>query len=316
MPTISSTLSPTIPSVAPTVSSSVAPVASSAPSVSAPGAYGVVPTASPTVSPSVSPVIPSSAPSSYSTLRDVNPTDAEQSCTCPPVADSEDAADATPAELPEVDGLDSGLLAKLLPSVLSIINGLGLGGLAPSLLGLLNLESVAPGLNILKTDSMLDDSQLPEINGLSAKQVKKIVSGLMGIAKTLKFDQLQAGQMPEVEGASPDVLKTLLDVVTGLASQLQLQSIFPNLEIPASGSGSPDLLVAHGLLAQLAPLVGQLLNALGLGFLAPLLVTLLKSLSVALILERNFQIAVREWRASPAVLPAPHMCKNPTFPSN
>ncbi|OJD27922.1 hypothetical protein ACJ73_00689 [Blastomyces percursus] len=239
----------------------------------------------PTVTPST--VIPSLIPSapSYgiptvpSVPSEVKPTGGiPQVCSFP----TDDIPADAPTELPEVDGLDSNLLAQLLPAVISIINGLGFGGFAPGLLGLLNLEIVTNSLEIVNLDSVLGGQPLPEISGLSPSQVTKVVTGLLTITKILKLDQINSsGVLPQVDGISPDLLQAILKIVIGLVSKLGLQSIFTNLNV-SSTTGAPDMLAVGGLIAQLAPLVVDLLNLLGLGGLAPLLFSLLNSLSVAL----------------------------------
>ncbi|KLJ13435.1 hypothetical protein EMPG_11625 [Blastomyces silverae] len=239
-----------------------------------------IPSVTPTVIPSAIPSPPSyGIPAVPSVPSEVKPTGGlPQVCSYP----TDDIPADTPAELPEVDGLDSSLLAQLLPAVLSIINGLGFGGFAPGLLGLLNLEIVTNSLEIVNLDGLLGGLPLPEISGLSPSQVTKIVTGLLTITKVLKLDQItSSGVLPQVEGISQDLLEAIFKIVTGLVSKLGLQSIFTTLNIPAT-TDAPDMLVVGGLIAQLAPLVAGLLNILGLGGLAPLLSTLLNSLSVGL----------------------------------
>ncbi|PGH08178.1 hypothetical protein GX51_01332 [Blastomyces parvus] len=243
------------------------------------------PTAAPSdVDPTAPAVTPTATPPSYgipsvpSVPSDVKPTGGLPQVCSFPVGD---IPAGTPAELPEVDGLDANILAQLLAAVISIVNGLGLGGLAPGLLGLLNLEIVTNSLELVNLDVVLGGLPLPEISGLSTGQVTQIVTGLLTITKVLKLDQITDGVLPQVDGISPDLLQSILQIVTGLVSKLGLQSIFTTLNVPAT-TGAPDLLVVGGLIAQLAPLVAGLLNLLGLGGLAPLLTTLLNSLSIAL----------------------------------
>ncbi|OJD19289.1 hypothetical protein AJ78_00738 [Emergomyces pasteurianus Ep9510] len=235
------------------------------------------PTVTPTVTPTLAPTLPAyGIPSVPSVSPELKPSGAPV-CSCSP----EDITDDTPSELPQVDGLDSNLLAQLLPGLLSIINGLGFGGFAPGLLSLLKLDVVINNLEILNVDALLGGLQVPEISGLSTGQATKVVVGLLSITKVLKLDQVTSGVLPQIDGISPDLLQAIINFVFGLIGKLGLQSVFTTLEIPAT-TDAPGLLVAGGLLAQLAPLVAGLLNALGLGGLAPLLVTLLNTLSIGL----------------------------------
>ncbi|KAL2366120.1 hypothetical protein RJZ56_000960 [Blastomyces dermatitidis] len=239
-----------------------------------------LPTVTPPVIPSAIPSAPSyGIPTVPSVPSEVEPTGGlPQVCSFP----TDDIPANAPTELPEVDGLDSNLLAQLLPAVISIINGLGFGGFAPGLLGLLNLEVVTNSLEIVNLDGVLGGQPLPEISGLSPSQVTKVVTGLLTITKVLKLDQItSSGGLPQVDGISPDLLQAILNIVTGIVSKLGLQSTFTTLNI-SSMTDAPDMLVVGGLIAQLASLVAGLLNLLGLGGLAPLLSTLLNPLSVVL----------------------------------
>ncbi|EER41494.1 conserved hypothetical protein [Histoplasma capsulatum var. duboisii H88] len=282
---------------------------SSTPSTPATKPSSADPTLTPIVTPTVAPSLPPyGIPSVSPGLPEVKPTGG-----IPPVCSfpTEDIPDGTPAELPDVDGLDSSLLAQLLPGVISIINGLGLGGLAPGLLGLLNLNIVTNSLEIVDLDGLLGGLPIPEISGLSVNQVTKIVTGLLTIVKVLKLDEItSSGVLPQVEGITPELLQAILNFVTALVGKLGLQSVFTTLHVAATND-VPDLLVAGGLLAQLGPVVAGLLNILGLGALAPLLVTLLNSLSVALYMGRMPKLAeavVGNWTNAPRLYELSHFC--------
>lgn len=196
-----------------------------------------------------------------------------------PVAVDQKAARAEASQapsLPNVDGVNQGLLAKLAPGVMQLVTGLGLAGLAGPLGAV--VTSLSTGLKVREEDAV-DESEVPEIEGLNAEQAKQVYSGLKSIVEKLGLDKVKSGEKPKVDGIVGSVLDKVVGAVAGLLQKLGLSKLAPGLKPPvAREAPSPGT----GLLAQLAAPLGGLVTALGLGTLAPGLISLLTSLSEGL----------------------------------
>lgn len=208
------------------------------------------------------------------------------------------------AGLPQIPGLDQGLLGSLVEGVTSLIDGLGLGLLGG---GLSQVTSIVP-LKARDLDIAEIEVSTAEIQGVQSAdgasylndgQAKQVVSGLKALTTTLQLGNLQSGQTPSLVGIPDELLSTLISAVTGLLGKLNLTSLAPGLvkrddplsELTDFSSLTSGIIKRDdplsqltsitgglGLITKLAPELVQIINALSLGHLVPGIISVLNSI--------------------------------------